>query len=115
MKKYFVQVSLAAILVSGVGIQSCKSKKNTDTTTTTTAPVTIDTPVTAPVVVNDDAAIRTSVDAVIKPYPNVTADVQNGKVILRGTVNSRDDMQKIVMGVNEAQIKDFDNQITVKK
>ena len=117
MKKHFVQLSLAAVLLSGAGVQSCKSKsKDTTTTTTTTAPMNIDTPVTAaPVVVNDDAAIKSSVDAVIKPYPNVTADVQSGKVTLRGMVNSRDDMQKIMMGVNEAQIRDFDNQITVKK
>lgn len=116
MKKYVVQVSLAVVLIAGVGVQSCKNKAKDTTTTTTTAPVSIDTPAaSAPVVVNDDAAIKSSVDAVIKPYPNVTADVQNGKVILRGTVDSRDDMQKIVMGVNEAQIKEFDNQITVKK
>lgn len=116
MKKYLIQVSLAAVLLSSIGMQSCKNKSKDTGTTTTTAPATIDSPVnTAPVVVNDDAAIRSSVDAAIKPYPNVTADVQNGKVILRGTVNSRDDMQKIMMAVNEAQIKDFDNQITVKK
>jgi hypothetical protein len=114
MKKRFLSASLAALLVLGIGMQSCKDK--TKDSTTTTAPAPIDSPVTtAPVVVNDDATIKSSVDSVIKPYPNVTADVQNGKVILRGTVDSRDDMQKIVMGVNEAQIKNFDNQITVKK
>lgn len=115
MKKYFVQASLAAALLLGVGLPSCKNKsKDTTTTTTTTAP--IDSPaVSAPVIVDNDAAIKTSVDAVIKPYPNVTADVQSGKVTLRGTVDTRDDMQKIVMSVNEAQIRNFDNQITVKK
>lgn len=113
MKKVFLQSSLALLLL-GVGMESCKSK--TKDTTTTATPVTIDTPATAaPVVVNNDATIRSSVDAVIKSYPNVTADVQNGKVTLRGTVNNRDEMQKIVMGVNEAQIRNFDNQITVKK
>lgn len=106
------------VLVAGIGLPSCKgkSKDTTTTTTTTTTPAPIDSPaVTTPVVVNNDAAIKTSVDAVLKPYPNVTADVQNGKVILRGTVDTRDDMQKIMMGVNEAQIRDFENQITVKK
>jgi osmotically-inducible protein OsmY len=116
MKKFFVQASLAAVLLLGVGVQSCKNKKSTDTTTTTTTTTPMETPVdTAPVTVNDDATIRSSVDAVIKQYPNVTADVQNGKVTLRGTVNSRDEMQKIVMAVNEAKISNFENQITVKK
>lgn len=115
MKKYFVHAILTAILFLAVGMQSCKNKSKDTTTTTTTTSTTVDSPVTAPVVVNNDATIKSSVDAVIKPYPSVTADVQNGKVTLRGTVNNRDEMQKIVMGVNEAQIKNFENQITVKK
>lgn len=117
MKKYFIQASLAAVLVSGVAVQSCKSKKSNDTTTTTTTtPAPVETPVdTAPVTINDDATIKSSVDGIIKQYPNVTADVQNGKVTLRGTVDSRDDMQKILMAVNEAKIQSFENQITVKK
>ncbi|MFN2457320.1 MAG: BON domain-containing protein [Chitinophagaceae bacterium] len=107
MKKYLVQLSLITLLISGISVQSCKNKKDASTETTTTT--------TAPVVVNDDATLRSSIDPIIKQYPNVSADVQNGKVTLRGTVNSRDDMQKIVQAVNEAQIKNFENQITVKQ
>jgi osmotically-inducible protein OsmY len=107
MKKILIQFSLAVFLLSGLSVQSCKNKnKDTETNTTTT---------TAPVQVDNDAQIRSSIDPIIRQYPNVTADVQNGKVTLRGTVNSRDEMQRIVQAVNEAQIKNFDNEITVRQ
>ena len=106
MKKALIQFSLAIFLLSGLTVQSCKNKtKEKETTTTTTAPVQVD----------NDAQIRSSIDPIIRQYPNVTADVQNGKVTLRGTVNSRDEMQKVVQAVNEAQIKNFDNEITVRQ
>jgi osmotically-inducible protein OsmY len=72
-------------------------------------------PPPAPVTVDADATIRSSAQGIISKYPGVTADVQNGKVVLRGTVKSRDEMQKVVMAMNEANIRGFDNQITVKK
>ncbi len=107
MKKVLIQFSLAVFLLSGLSVQSCKNKnKEKETNTTTT---------TAPVQIDNDAQIRSSIDPVIRQYPNVTADVQNGKVTLRGTVNSRDEMQRIVQAVNEAQIKNFDNEITVRQ
>jgi uncharacterized protein YajQ (UPF0234 family) len=108
MKKALIQFSLVVFLLSGLTVQSCKNKnknKETETTTTTTAPVQVD----------NDAQIRSSIDPIIRQYPNVTADVQNGKVTLRGTVKSRDEMQRIVQAVNEAQIKNFDNEITVRQ
>jgi len=68
-----------------------------------------------PPTVDADATIRNSAAAITQRYPGVTADVQNGKVTLRGTVKSKDEMQKVVQAFNEANIRGFDNQITVKK
>jgi osmotically-inducible protein OsmY len=72
-------------------------------------------PAAAPVTVDADATIRSSAQSITQRFPGVSADVQNGKVTLRGTVKSKDEMQKVVMAFNEANIRGFDNQITVKK
>jgi osmotically-inducible protein OsmY len=66
----------------------------------------------APVVVNDDATIRTSVNSILSNYSGVTADVQNGTVTLRGTIK-RDNLQKLMMSLNESNIKNVNNQLTV--
>ncbi len=67
----------------------------------------------APVVINDDATIRTSVSPLVANYPGVTADVQNGTVTLRGIIK-RDDLQKLMMSLQESNIKNVNNQLTVK-
>ena len=72
----------------------------------------VDTP--APVVINDDATIKSSVDPIVAKYPGVTADVQNGTVTLRGSIKSRDDLQKLMMALQESNIKNVNNQLTVK-
>ncbi len=66
----------------------------------------------APVVVNDDETIRTSVNSILSNYSGVTADVQNGTVTLRGTIK-RDNLQKLMMSLNESNIKNVNNQLTV--
>lgn len=71
-------------------------------------------PAAAPVVVNDDATIRTSVDAIVSNYSGVTADVQNGTVTLRGTIK-RDNLQKLMMSLNESNIRNVNNQLTVNQ
>jgi len=70
-------------------------------------------PASAPVVVADDATLKNSVDAIVKKYKDVSADVQNGEVTLRGTIK-RDDLQKLMMDVNALQPKKVNNQLTVK-
>jgi osmotically-inducible protein OsmY len=67
----------------------------------------------APVVVNDDGTIRSSVNSILSAYPGVTAEVQNGSVTLRGTIK-RDNLQKLMMAINEANIRNVNNQLTVK-
>jgi len=73
--------------------------------------IVVDTP--APVVINDDATIRTSVAPIVAKYPGVTADVQNGTVTLRGSIKS-DDLQKLMMAMQESNVKNVNNQLTVK-
>lgn len=73
--------------------------------------IVVDTP--APVVINDDATIRTSINPIVANYQGVTADVQNGTVTLRGNIK-RDDLQKLMMALQESNIKNVNNQLTVK-
>lgn len=70
-------------------------------------------PATAPVVIADDGTLKASVDAAVKGYNNVTADVQNGEVTLRGNIK-RDDLQKLMMDLNALNPKKINNQLTVK-
>ncbi len=67
----------------------------------------------APVVINDDATIRSSVDPIVSKYPGVTADVQNGTVTLRGTIKSND-LQKLMMALQESNVKNVNNQLVKK-
>ena len=70
-------------------------------------------PTTAPVVVADDNTLKNNVDEAIKPYKDVTADVQNGEITLRGSI-VRDDLQKLMMDLNGLNPKKVTNQLTVK-
>lgn len=70
-------------------------------------------PATAPVVIADDGTLKNSVDATVKKYKDVTADVQNGEVTLRGTIK-RDDLQKLMMDLNALNPKKITNQLTIK-
>lgn len=70
--------------------------------------------VPAPVVVNDDATIISTVNPIVSKYSGVTADVQNGTVTLRGSIKSRDDLQKLMMALQESNVKNVNNQLTVK-
>lgn len=113
MKKYVIQLSMAALLFSGLSVQSCKNKnKDTNTTNTTTNIDTTPTN-TAPVAVNNDAALRTSANNIVQQYPGVTADVNDGVVTLRGSIK-RDNLQKLMMEMNEIQARRIDNQLSIK-
>jgi osmotically-inducible protein OsmY len=71
------------------------------------------TPASAPVVIADDATLKNSVNDVVKKHKDVTADVQNGEVTLRGTIK-RDDLQKLMMDLNALNPKKVNNQLTIK-
>jgi osmotically-inducible protein OsmY len=70
-------------------------------------------PTTAPVVIADDGILKNNVDDVMKKYKDVSADVQNGEVTLRGAIK-RDDLQKLMMDLNALNPKKVNNQLTIK-
>ncbi len=106
MKKYFLSIGLATLLVTGF---SCKSKdknkapeNSTITTTTTTAPTT-----TTPVVVATDDALRQGVMDATKNVKGLQATVQDGVVMLSGTISKEDNM-RITPTLNSLQPKRID-------
>ncbi len=84
---------------------SCKNKK-ADTTQQ-------DKTTNAPVEINSDATLRTSVDNVLKSYDGVSADIKDGVVTLRGNIR-QDDLQSLIMKVQELKPKKVENQLTIK-
>ena len=101
MKKAFLSLALATVLVAGY---SCKGKdKNTTTdTTTTTAP----TPPasTAPVEVSTDDALRQGVTDATKDISGLQARVENGVIYLSGTI-SQEDNRRITPTLNSLRPK----------
>ena len=112
MKRIFVQCSLAALLLAGFTVQSCKNKSaNTDNTNTTTT--TVDTTTAAPVNVSNDDALRTGVTDATKDYPGVTATVNNGVITLTGEIQ-RDRLPNLMQALNNLHPQKIDNNLTVK-
>jgi osmotically-inducible protein OsmY len=70
-------------------------------------------PVSAPVVISDDATLNNSVETIIKKYNGVEASVQNGEVTLRGSIK-RDNLQQLMMDLNATNPKKINNQLTIK-
>ena len=64
-------------------------------------------------VISDDATLKNAVDEIIDDYDDVDADVQNGEVTLRGSIE-RDKLQKLMMDLNAANAKKINNQLTIK-
>lgn len=60
-----------------------------------------------------DFTLRTSVQTIISKYEGVQADVANGEVTLRGSIN-RDQLQPLMAELNTLQPKKVDNQLAVK-
>jgi hypothetical protein len=91
MKKYFLSIGLATLLVTGF---SCKTKDKDKATENTTTTTTIETPTTtAPVVVATDDALRQGVMDATKDVKGLQATVQDGVVMLSGTISKEDNMR----------------------
>lgn len=69
---------------------------------------------TAPVIVADDVTLKNTVDDIVKKYNDVSADVTNGVVTLRGSIK-RDDLQKLMMELNSTNPKKINNQLTINQ
>ena len=106
MKKTKWLLILMIAACSNTVLTSCKNKKAETTTQQ-------DKTTNAPVEVNTDATLRTSVDNVIKAYDGVQADIKDGVVTLRGNIK-QDDLQTLIMKVQELKPKKVENQLVIK-
>lgn len=69
--------------------------------------------VAAPVEINPDAVLTTSVNEVVKTYSGVTAAVKDGVVILTGDIK-RSQLQNLIKSVQELKPKKVENKLTIK-
>jgi hypothetical protein len=91
--------------LSGVtATQSCKSKKARTETEQKPA---------APVEINTDQQLRSSVNTVIANYKDVKADINNGVITLTGTIK-QDELQTLIMKLQELKPKKVENQLIIK-
>ena len=72
------------------------------------------TPPPAPVVISPDDSLRTNVQAALKEYPTLSADVNNGVVTLTGSVQ-RSALPKVMQSLSALHPKKIENKATVKK
>jgi osmotically-inducible protein OsmY len=68
---------------------------------------------TAPVEINADSVLSTSVNEVVKTYNGVTATVVNGVVTLSGNIK-RDQLPNLIKSVQELKPKKVENKLTIK-
>ncbi len=71
------------------------------------------TPVAAPVEINSDQILVTSVAAATKAYSGVTASVENGVVTLTGDVK-RSQLPGLMQAIQELKPKKVENKLTIK-
>lgn len=69
--------------------------------------------VAAPVEINPDAVLTTSVNEVVKTYSGVTAAVKDGVVTLTGDIK-RSQLQNLIKSVQELKPKKVENKLTIK-
>lgn len=67
----------------------------------------------APVEINTDSVLNTSINEVVKTYDGVTATVANGVVTLSGTIK-RDQLPNLIKSVQELKPKKVENKLTIK-
>lgn len=68
---------------------------------------------TAPVEINPDTVLTTSVNEVVKTYSGVTATVANGVVTLTGDIK-RTQLPALIKSVQELKPKKVENKLTIK-
>ena len=108
----FRSLVIAFVFSAGLGLTSCKNKKkDTNLNTTENNEARKD----APVVIAPDETLSRNVQDAIKDYPGVTASVNNGEVILTGTIE-RSKHQKMMQSIHALDPKkvNIDN-LTIKE
>ena len=78
--------------------------------------LTVPPPPPPPVVINPDDVLRSGIEAALsaKGFTGITATVNNGEVILRGSVKKAD-LVKVMQAANELKPKKVINQMTITK
>jgi len=69
--------------------------------------------ITAPVEINADSVLTTSVNQVVKTYNGVTAVVKDGVVTLTGNIK-KDELPNLIKSVQELKPKKVKNKLTIK-
>ncbi|RKR11979.1 osmotically-inducible protein OsmY [Flavobacterium sp. 90] len=67
----------------------------------------------APVEINPDAVLTTSVNDVVKTYSGVTAAIKDGVVTLTGTIK-KEQLPNLIKSVQELKPKKVENKLTIK-
>ncbi|WP_316633741.1 BON domain-containing protein [uncultured Flavobacterium sp.] len=67
----------------------------------------------APVVINADSVLNTSVSEVVKTYTGVTATVANGVVTLTGDIK-KTQLPALIKSIQELKPKKVENKLTIK-
>ena len=67
----------------------------------------------APVVINADSVLTTSVNEVVKTYSGVSATVLNGVVTLTGNIK-KEQLPNLIKSVQELKPKKVENKLTIK-
>ncbi|WP_337966468.1 BON domain-containing protein [uncultured Flavobacterium sp.] len=67
----------------------------------------------APVEINPDAVLTTSVNEVVRTYNGVTAAVKDGVVTLTGTIK-KEQLPNLIKSVQELKPKKVENKLTIK-
>jgi len=105
MKKIPFVIMILLMLGGGAVAEGCKSKKAKNTT--------VQSQPESNVQVNDDQTLRSSVNEVVKNFNDVTAEVDNGVVTLKGSIK-RDDLQNLIMKIQELKPKKVENKLVIK-
>ncbi|MES2457929.1 MAG: hypothetical protein V4594_20395 [Bacteroidota bacterium] len=113
MKKTTKTLLVAAIGLSALSFNACKSgnkdKQTTDTVLTDTTPV-----AAAPVVISTDNDLNAKVKDATKDFPGVNATISGGEITLTGSV-SREKLPVLMQSLSALHAKKINNQLTINK
>lgn len=104
MKKTNLLLVLFLFAGSSTFIPSCKNKSKTETQQETKD---------QPVIINPDDQLRTSVNAVLKDFSTVQADIKDGVITLRGNIE-RTNLPTLMSRIQETRPKKVENQLIIK-
>ena len=69
--------------------------------------------VTESIEITPDSQLKDLTEKAVKEYKHIRADVSNGIITLRGSIE-QDDLQKLMMDLNSLRPRRIDNQLVVE-